>query len=47
MVSAEAAAGIVRHTLRTMYRWVETGKVHFKETPEGMLLICVNSLANR
>ena len=29
---------------RTVYRWVEAGKLHFTETPEGGLRICLNSL---
>lgn len=30
---------------RAIYRAVETGKVHFIETPEGSVLICLNSLS--
>src|SRR6266540_4656720 len=29
---------------RTIYRRVEAGLVHFAESPEGWLLICLNSL---
>ncbi len=38
---AAEAAGV---TSRTIYRWVEADKVHFAETAEGLLLICLDSL---
>lgn len=45
MIKVDEAANLARVSSRTIYRWVETGKVHFAETPEGMLWICLNSLA--
>jgi hypothetical protein len=30
--------------LRAIYRRVEAGELHFTETPEGQLLICLNSI---
>ena len=45
MVKVDDAATIARVSSRTMYRWVESDKVHFAETPEGLLLICLSSLA--
>ena len=44
MLTAEGAAGAAGVTTRTVYRWVEQGKVHFTETAEGKVLVCVNSL---
>ncbi|HEU4389870.1 MAG TPA: helix-turn-helix domain-containing protein [Blastocatellia bacterium] len=38
---AAAAAGV---TSRTIYRWVESERLHFTETSEGRLLICGQSL---
>lgn len=38
------AARLARLSLRTIYRWVEEGRVHFTETPDGELFICLNSL---
>lgn len=29
---------------RTIHRLVESGAVHFTETPEGVLLVCLSSL---
>ena len=40
----EAAAVAVANNPRAIYRWVESGRVHFSESPEGQLLICLKSL---
>ena len=45
MVKVDEAATIAGVSSRTLYRWVEAEKVHFAETPEGLLLICLSSLA--
>ena len=44
MVSAEEAALIARVSSRTIYRRVESGDLHFSETPDGLLRICPRSL---
>ena len=44
MVKVDEAASIARVSSRTIYHWAETEKVHFTETTEGLLLICLNSL---
>ena len=44
MVTAEDASRIAQVTPRTIYRWAETGQLHFTESQDGLLLICVNSL---
>jgi hypothetical protein len=44
MVTAEEAAAVAGVTARTIYYWVEAEKVHFIETPDGVLLICPSSL---
>ena len=44
MVSVDDAASIAGLTSRAVYRQVETGQVHFSETTDGSLLICLNSL---
>jgi len=43
-LDAAAAAALTGVTTRTVYQWVESGKVHFTETAEGETLICLNSL---
>ena len=44
MVAPEQAAVIAAVPVRTIYRWVEAGMVHYKETPDGSLVVCVKSL---
>ena len=44
MVSPAAAAAAAGITPRAIYRRVETGQIHFTETNDGQLLICLNSL---
>jgi predicted site-specific integrase-resolvase len=45
MVTTDEAAILARVSARTIFRWVEAGRVHYTETPEGLLLICPDSLA--
>lgn len=45
MVTPERAARIAGVSERTIYRWVEARKLHFAETSEGSLLICLDSLS--
>jgi len=44
MVTADEASILAGVTLRTVYRWIEVGKVHFLEPSAGSPLICLNSL---
>jgi hypothetical protein len=44
LVSPEVAAAVADVSARTVYGWVEVGRVHFVETPERALLICLRSL---
>jgi len=46
MIAAEQAARSLGISARTVYRWVEAGRLHFTEAPEGVL-ICVNSITER
>jgi excisionase family DNA binding protein len=43
MITVDEAASLARVTSRTVYRWVEGGKLHFVETPEGRLQVCSES----
>ena len=47
MVSASAATAMADVSFRILYRWAETGEVHFSATAEGALLICLDSLLER
>ena len=44
MVPAALAAGLAGVTERLVYQWVEAGKLHFLERPNGAILICPESL---
>ncbi|MGI9068840.1 MAG: hypothetical protein ACR2HX_20855 [Pyrinomonadaceae bacterium] len=44
MATVDEAAILARVNSRTIYRRAEAGKLHVTETPEGLLLICSNSL---
>ena len=44
LLSPDLAATISGLTLRTLFRWIESGHIHFVETPEGQVLICLPSL---
>lgn len=44
IISPETAAAKSQKTLRTIYRWIESGRVHFKEQQDGTIWICPNSL---
>lgn len=44
MIKPEEATSIGVST-RTVYRRLEANQLHFRETPEGLLLICLNSLS--
>jgi hypothetical protein len=46
MISPDAAAAIAALTVRSIYRLVESGELHFIEKPDG-LLVCVRSLLER
>ncbi len=45
MITPDETAALWNVSTRTVYRWLETGAVHFTETAEGMLLLCLSSLA--
>ena len=44
MLSIDDAALFARVNSRTIFHWAESGVIHSVETPEGLLLICPNSL---
>lgn len=44
MVSVDEAAVLAGLSERTIYRRVEAGQLHFAESTDGLLLVCVKSL---
>lgn len=47
MVTPEETAALARVPVRTIYARIEAEGVHFLETPDGLLLLCANSLFQR
>ena len=45
MVTADEAAALCRVTSRAIYRWVESGQVHYSESAGGLLLVCPDSIS--
>ena len=44
MVRPETAASITGIPVRTLFRCLEAGLIHYREIENGAVLICVNSL---
>lgn len=44
MVSVEQAAVLAETSMRKIFHQIEDGTVHHSETPDGRLLVCINSL---
>ncbi len=45
MLTSAEATQFVGTSLRQIFRLVENGQLHFRETPDGLLLICFDSLS--
>ena len=44
MLTVDHAAMLAGVGSRTIFHWVEAGRIHSSETAEGLLLVCLNSL---
>lgn len=44
MIRPDQAAAVTGRTMRTIFNEVEAHAIHFLEQPDGLLLICLNSL---
>jgi hypothetical protein len=47
MLSPDVAASVAAITPRTVYRLIEANQVHFTETDDGQLFVCLDSLSQR
>jgi hypothetical protein len=47
MVTPDQAAQLYQVSTRTIYRRIETGRLHFTETERGFSLICLQSLESQ
>jgi excisionase family DNA binding protein len=45
MITPHEAAAVTGISTRTIYRWIEADSIHFTETHEGSMLVCLNSLS--
>ena len=43
MLPIETAAVVTGATPRMLYRWIDEEKLHFIESPDGMVLLCAES----
>ena len=46
MITTEVAVTMTDISSRTLHRRAEGKQIHFMETPEGLLLVCLNSLSS-
>jgi len=44
MITADEAAALQGVSTRVIYRWLEDVAIHFIETPQGQLFICLKTL---
>jgi hypothetical protein len=44
MLPMEAAAILTGASVRVLYRWLEEGKFHFFEAPDGTTFVCAESV---
>lgn len=47
LLTPEEAAPLANLSVRAVCRLVEDGLIHFKETPDGLLLVCLSNLRGR
>ncbi len=44
MLPPTLAATLSNLSLRTLFRWIESGDIHFVETPDGNIFLCLASV---
>lgn len=47
MISPDEAALALGATTRSIYRWIEKGRVHFFESGSGTVLVCLRSIGEQ
>lgn len=47
LLSPEHASTLTGIPTRLIYRCVEAGTIHYKETPNGKLIVCIKTLLSR
>jgi len=46
MIRPDQATAVSGRTLRGIFSEIEASSLHYRELPDGLLLICLNSLLN-
>jgi len=46
MLAPHDAARLTGISQRTIYRWIEDGRIHFVESPDGGLFVCLAPLSD-
>src|SRR5437899_4070040 len=44
MLTPDEVATLARVSTQMIYRWMESNNLHFKVTPDGLMLVCLGSL---
>lgn len=44
MIRPDQAAAVTGVTLRGIFTRIENGSLHFRESPDGLILVCLTSL---
>jgi hypothetical protein len=44
MIRPDQAAAVTGRTLRTIFTDIEKGRLHFREYPDGLVVLCLNTL---
>lgn len=47
LLTPDEAAALAGLSVRAIYRMIEEKQIHFKETPDGPLLVCLRNLQER
>src|SRR4026208_1961878 len=47
LLSPEHASTLTGIPAPMIYRWVEAGAIHYKEAPNGKLIVCIKTLLSR
>ena len=47
LLSPDQASTLTETPERLIYQWVEAGAIHYREAPNGKLIVCVKALLTR
>ena len=47
LLSPDQASTLTGIPARSIYRWVEAGAIHYREAPNGKIIVCIKTLLVR